>query len=95
MKKMVVRLKVKELMKAQIDKDITSDAKLAELMNINVTQIWRAKLPVTDKRHNAPGNYFIAGVLSVFDAPFERFFYLEEVSVEKKVTSTKADKCAV
>lgn len=95
MKRTVVRLKVKELMTAQIDKDITSDAKLAELMNINVTQIWRAKLPVHDERHNAPGNYFIAGVLSVFDASFEQFFYLEEVDVERKVTAIKADKCAI
>ncbi|MGP3787191.1 MULTISPECIES: hypothetical protein [unclassified Paenibacillus] len=84
MKKFVVRLRVKELMKAQIDKDITSDRELAELLNVNPTQVWRTKLPVDDKRNNAPGNQFIAGVMEVFGGRFDDYFYIEEVDVPKK-----------
>ncbi|KAE8559886.1 hypothetical protein [Paenibacillus polymyxa] len=91
MKKFVVRLKVKELMKAQIDKDITTDRELADLMNVNLTQIWRTKLPVDDERHNAPGNQFIAGVMEVFGGRFEDYFFIEEVEdVKKKKKSVPA-----
>lgn len=84
MKKFVVRLKVKELMKAMIDKDIGTDKELAELMNVNVTQIWRTKLPTSDERHNSPGNQFIAGVMEVFGGDFNDFFFIEEVEEIKK-----------
>lgn len=77
MKKNIIRLNVKELMKAQIDHDIKTDAELAEKMGISPSQVWRAKLKPTDERYNAPGNHFIAGVLTVFGGPFERFFYIE------------------
>ncbi|MEV2477662.1 hypothetical protein ABNC96_06655 [Paenibacillus larvae] len=95
MKKYVIRLKTKELMKAQIDKDISSDAKLAELMNVNVTQIWRAKLPVSDKRHNTPGNQFIAGVMQFFGGKFDDFFYIEEIVDQKKANKPGEQKNAV
>lgn len=85
MKKFVVRLKVKELMKAQSNLNIPTDKELAERMNINVTQIWRTKLPVTDERHNSPGNQFIAGVMKVFGGNFADYFYIEEVEDLKKV----------
>lgn len=78
--KKVVRLRVKELMKAQIDMDIQNDAILAERMGVSVTQVWRVKLPPNDERHNTPGNHFIAGVIDVFGGPFERFFYLDEAN---------------
>lgn len=78
--KKVVRLRVKELMKAQIDMDIQNDAILAERMGVSVTQVWRVKLPPNDERHNTPGNHFIAGVIDVFGGPFERFFYLDETN---------------
>jgi hypothetical protein len=84
MKKYVIRLKVKELMKAQIDQDITSDKELADRMNVNVTQVWRNKLPTTDGRHNSPGNQFIAGVINVLGGKFEDFFYIEETQEEKE-----------
>ncbi|MDK8182068.1 hypothetical protein [Paenibacillus sp. UMB4589-SE434] len=84
MKKYVVRLKVKELMKAQIDKDITTDKELADMLNVNVTQVWRNKLPVTDDRHNVPGNQFIAGVMEVFGGKFDDYFYIEEVDDPRK-----------
>lgn len=85
MKKFVVRLKVNELMKAQSDLNIPTDKELAERMNINVTQIWRTKLPVTDERHNSPGNQFIAGVMKVFGGNFADYFFIEEVEDLKKV----------
>ncbi|WP_010278907.1 hypothetical protein [Paenibacillus senegalensis] len=75
MDKYTIRLNVKEFMKAQIDKDIASDVELAKKLGVNKTQIWRAKLPVDDPRHNSPGPAFIAGVLKVFGGPFERYFF--------------------
>ncbi|EJW19052.1 hypothetical protein M5X02_29890 [Paenibacillus alvei] len=84
MKKYVVRLRVKELMKAQIDKDITTDKDLADLLNVNVTQVWRTKLPITHEKYNTPGNQFIAGVMEVFGGRFDDFFYIEEVDDPRK-----------
>lgn len=84
MKKFVIRLKVKELMQAQIDHGIQTDKELAQKLNVNTTQIWRTKLPITDKRHNSPGTQFIAGVLMVFGGNFSDFFYIEEVEDQKK-----------
>ncbi len=84
MKKFIVRLKVEELMKAQNDKEITSDRELADLLNVNATQIWRNKLPIDDERHNAPGNQFIAGVMQVFGGNFTDYFYVEEVDDPRK-----------
>ncbi|MEK5171792.1 hypothetical protein NST63_00860 [Heyndrickxia sp. FSL W8-0496] len=86
MNKKTVRLKVKELMKAQIDHDIKSDAELAEKMGISPSQVWRAKLQKHDKRYNTPGNQFIAGVLSVFNCPFEKFFYIEKEQEEERTS---------
>lgn len=79
MSKKVIRLKVKELMKAQIDNDIPTDAALAKELGVSPSQVWRAKLPISDERYNSPGVQFIAGVLGAFGGPFERFFYLEDV----------------
>lgn len=78
-KKHIVRLKVKELMKAQIDEEIKSDAELAHKMGVSVSQVWRAKLGRDDERRNNPGAQFIAGILAVFKGHFEDFFYIEEV----------------
>lgn len=83
MKKYTVRLNVKELMKAQIDKDISSDTELAAVIGVSLTQIWRAKLPISDPRHNDPGPAFIAGVLKTFGSDFDRFFFLDEVIRER------------
>jgi hypothetical protein len=77
--KKIIRLKVKELMKAQIDKDISTDADLARTIGVSPSQVWRAKLPPDDDRHNAPGVQFIAGVLGAFDSTFEEFFYVEDL----------------
>lgn len=79
--KKVIRLKVKDLTKAQIDKGIPTDAALAEAIGVSASQVWRAKLPITDERHNAPGVQFIAGVMGAFEAPFEDFFYFEDAQV--------------
>jgi hypothetical protein len=76
----VIRLKVKELMKAQIEANISTDSALAKVIGVSVSQIWRAKLPVTDARYNAPGSQFIAGVIGAFQGRFEDFFYVDEVS---------------
>lgn len=80
MSKKIIRLKVKELMKAQIDKGIPTDAALAQEIGISASQVWRAKLPTSDSRYNAPGNQFIAGVIGAFQGKFEDFFYVDEVS---------------
>lgn len=66
-------------MKAQIDKDISTDADLARTIGVSPSQVWRAKLPPDDDRHNAPGVQFIAGVLGAFDSTFEEFFYVEDL----------------
>lgn len=79
MKKYVIRLNTKEFMKAAIDHDISNDTELAAAIGVSVTQIWRAKLPVEDPRHNTPGTAFIAGVLAAFKGPFEKFFFLDEM----------------
>lgn len=77
--KKIIRLKVKELMKAQIDNNISSDAELAKSIGVSPSQVWRVKLPPDDVRHNTPGVQFIAGVLGTFNAPFENFFYVEDI----------------
>ncbi|WP_410769615.1 hypothetical protein [Fontibacillus sp. BL9] len=77
--KKVIRLKVKELMKAQIDNDIPTDSALAKCIGVSPSQVWRAKLPPNDERHNTPGVQFIAGVLGAFDSTFEDFFFVEDI----------------
>lgn len=79
MSKFTVRLNVKELEKAQKRHGFMSDTELAAAIGVSVTQIWRAKLPVEDHRHNSPGSSFIAGVLKAFGEPFEKYFFLDEV----------------
>lgn len=87
--KYTVRLKVDELMRAANDHQLMTDTELAAAIGVSTTQIWRAKLPVNHPQHNSPGTTFIAGVLSVFGGPFERFFFLDKVIRErsKKMTS--------
>ncbi|MBP1990217.1 hypothetical protein [Paenibacillus eucommiae] len=75
----VIRLKVRNLTKAQIDRDIPTDAALAEVIGVSPSQVWRVKLPCSDARHNSPGVQFIAGVLGAFEGLFEDYFYLEDV----------------
>jgi hypothetical protein len=77
-KKAAIRLNEKELRKAAIDNDLKTNAQIAEAIGVTVPQLWRAMLPVTDPRYNAPGQTLIAGVLKAFGEPFERFFFLEE-----------------
>ena len=84
MKKYVVRLKVAELLKAQNEFQITTDKELADMLNVNPTQIWRCKLPVSDVRHNSPGNQLIAGVMEVFGGRFDDYFYIEQVDDPRK-----------
>ena len=63
-----------------MDRNISTDSDLARIIGVSVTQVWRAKLPPSDKRHNTPGVHFIAGVMTAFNAPFEKFFYLDEAN---------------
>ncbi|MDV2683776.1 hypothetical protein RYX56_05565 [Alkalihalophilus lindianensis] len=77
MKKYIIRLDVKEFLKAAIDHEISSDTELAAKIGVSVSQIWRAKLNKDDPRYCAPGPAFIAGVINAFGEPFERFFFLE------------------
>lgn len=83
MSKNIIRLNTNEFMKAAAEHDLGTDTELAAKIGVSVTQLWRAKLPSTDPRHNAPGTAFIAGVLSAFDGPFERFFFLDSVIRER------------
>lgn len=76
-KKPTIRLNTKELMKAAIDLDLENDTQIAAKLGVSVSQLWRVKLPESNPKHNAPGTSFIAGVLSTFGGPFERFFFLE------------------
>ncbi|WP_019536551.1 hypothetical protein [Paenibacillus ginsengihumi] len=78
-----VRLNVDELMKAAIDKNLSTDTELAAAIGVSTTQVWRAKLPVNHPKHNSPGVAFIAGVMAVFGGPFDRFFFLQEVIRER------------
>ncbi len=84
-----IRLKVKELLKASIEKDIPSDTQLAEAIGVSRTQMYRAKLPKTDPQYNAPGPNFIAGVLGFFGGKFEDFFFLEDVIRERIIHERK------
>lgn len=77
MKKTTIRLNTKELMKSANEHNLHNDTLLAAKIGVSVTQIWRAKLPKDDSRHNAPGTSFIVGVLTAFDGPFEKFFFLD------------------
>lgn len=73
-----IRLNENELKKAAIDYNLETNGQIAEAIGVSVTQLWRATLPVGDSRYNAPGENFIAGVLTVFGGPFERFFFLDK-----------------
>ncbi|MBU8908551.1 hypothetical protein [Desertibacillus haloalkaliphilus] len=77
--KSTVRLNVTALEEEKEKRKINSDTELAALIGVSVTQVWRAKLPVNDPRHNSPGPSFIAGVLNAFNSPFEKFFFLDKV----------------
>lgn len=78
-----VRLNVSALEEAQKAEGIENDTQLAAKIGVSVTQVWRAKLPVEDPRHNSPGPAFIAGVIQAFGGPFERFFFLSKVVRER------------
>lgn len=90
MSKVTIRLNVKALGKEMEMRNIDSDTQLAALIGISVTQIWRAKLPVDDPRHNSPGPQFIAGVISAFGGPFEKFFFLGKMLRRRSKDRTPA-----
>ncbi|MFD0682412.1 MULTISPECIES: hypothetical protein [unclassified Paenibacillus] len=77
--KTTVRLNVQALEKEQCNFDLASDTQLAATIGISVTQLWRAKLPIEDPRHNSPGPTFIAGVINAFGGPFEKYFFLDKI----------------
>lgn len=77
--KQTVRLNIKALEMAQKKHNLSNDTELAATIGVSVTQIWRAKLPVNDPRHNSPGPQFIAGVLKAFKGKFEDYFFLDKV----------------
>ena len=77
-KKAAIRLNVKELRKAALDKNLVTNPQIAKAIGVSYSQLWRASLPVNDPLYNAPGQSFIAGVLRAFGEPFERFFFLND-----------------
>lgn len=82
-----IGLKVDELKRVQEQNGLDSDAQLAAKIGVSVTQIWRAKLPVDDPRHNSPGPSFIAGVIGAFGGPFEKYFFLTKVVRGRNINS--------
>lgn len=83
--KATIRLNTSVLEEEQRKHNISSDTELAARIGVSVTQIWRAKLSVDDPRHNSPGSVFIAGVISAFGGPFEKYFFLEKVMRERNI----------
>jgi ABC-type thiamine transport system substrate-binding protein len=79
MEKGTVRLNVQALEKEQDNFELASDTQLAATIGVSVTQLWRAKLPIEDPRHNSPGPAFIAGVINAFGGPFEKYFFLDKI----------------
>lgn len=79
MNKKTVRLNVDKLEEEQKKHNISSDTQMAAKIGVSVTQLWRAKLPIQDPRHNSPGPTFIAGVIKAFGGPFEKYFFLDEI----------------
>lgn len=88
----IIRLRINELTKAQIERGIPSDASLAVVLGVSASQVWRAKLSQRDARHNAPGNHFIAGVLAAFDESFEKFFYLDDANEKLEAEGRLSEK---
>lgn len=76
-RKPAIRLKTDAFMSAAIERGLENNTQIAAALGVSVTQVWRAMLPVSDPRHNSPGTAFIAGVLTVFGGPFERFFFVD------------------
>lgn len=74
----IIRLNVSELMKAAEDKGIETDTQLAAAIGVSFSHLWRTKLKPNHPQYCAPGTAFIAGVLSTFGGPFERFFFLAD-----------------
>ncbi|MBG9943898.1 hypothetical protein ABE237_15665 [Brevibacillus formosus] len=57
-----------------------TDKRFAEFIGVSRSQLWRAKLPPSDKRFSL-GEDFIAKVLSAFpDHTFEDIFFLDDLS---------------
>lgn len=86
MKKWTVRLNVEKLENEQKNRELSNDTQMAALIGVSQTQLWRAKLPVSDPRHNSPGPSFIAGVIRAFGGPFEKYFFLDEVVRERNIS---------
>lgn len=76
-RKPTIKLNTQEFMKAAIEHELDNDTQIAAKLGVSVSQLWRVKLPESHPQHNAPGTSFIAGVLSAFGGPFERFFFLD------------------
>jgi hypothetical protein len=90
MSKYTIRLNTKAIQEIQTEHSLESDTQLAAAIGVSVTQIWRAKLPINDPRHNSPGPAFIAGVLNAFGGPFEKFFFLDNVMRERNESKDSA-----
>lgn len=59
-----------------------TDQQFAEFIGISRSQLWRAKMPASDKRFSL-GNDFVAAVLNALEGKkFEELFFLGDVSHE-------------
>lgn len=83
---MAIKLKVKEfdLIKQELQ---LNEAQMAARIGVSTTQLWRARLPDEDIRHNDPGAEFIAGTLNAFDKKFEDLFFLDNSLRDRNKTT--------
>lgn len=80
-----IRLNVQELERMQKEKG-WDDTELAKRIGVARTTLWRVRLPIDDPRYNAPGEAFIAGVLSAFHGSvFEDLFFLADVMRDRNI----------
>ena len=72
-----IRLKKDEFLKVATEYNLKNDTQIAAAIGVTATTLWRVKLPIDDERHNSPGTTLIAGIMTAFNSPFERFFFLD------------------
>lgn len=70
---MTVKLNVGQLDEAIKSRGWTN-REAAKKIGISQVQLWRAKLPDDDPRHNDPGNEFISGAIRALGKNFEDLF---------------------
>lgn len=73
-----IRLNIDALEAERKKRGWVSNEEFSKVVGCSTTQLWRLTRPVDHESYNAPGADFIAGAMSAFDAPFEKFFFLDK-----------------